>query len=289
MIEKDSGPNPGKDLALFLLFAFILIAIWIVQGGPSKSSNQGLFYSFPSVNNSISSEEQKTEQQKISEIIPGSLEESPHKGKIHLGAASASESDPQKEYIELFNYQAEPVFITGWTLTNRHGVEAAMGEGASYVFSGQVNSQEPISLKSNEKAMVVTGRSPIGTSFKLNICTGYFNQFQEFFPRLAEECPRLSESEIPINYPNACFNFIENLPRCRMAMSIPAEAGNDCNNMINEKINYRTCVDAHKNDSSFYKPEWRIYLNQSAEFWNNEREYIILRDQDGKLVDEISY
>lgn len=289
MIEKDSGSNPGKDLALFILFVFILITIWIVQGGPSKSSQKGLFYSFPSVNTSVSSEEQKTERQKISEIIPGGLEESPYKGKIYLRAASASEADPQKEYIEISNYQAEPVLVTGWTLTNRYSAKLTIGEAASYVFSGQVNVQEDIYLKTNERAVVVTGRSPIGTSFKLNVCTGYFNQFQEFSPRLPEECPRFSESEIPINYPAACFNFVQNLPRCRMPMSIPAEVGNDCNNLISEKVSYHSCTDSHKNDNNFYRPEWRIYLNQSAEFWNNERDYIILRDKDGKLVDEISY
>lgn len=287
MIEKDSGPGPGKDLAVFILFVFILVAIWIVQGGPSKSSSKGLFYSLPSVD--TSSEDRKTEQQKISEIIPGVLEESPYKGKIYLGAGSASEADPQKEYVEIFNRRAEPVLITGWTLTNRYGNRAAIGEGSSYVFSGQVNPQEPIYLKANEKAVVTTGRSPIGTSFKLNICTGYFNQFQKFFPSLAEECPRLSENEIPINYPNACFDFVNNLSRCRMPTSVPFEVGNDCNNLINEKMSYRACAEGHKNDANFYKPEWRIYLNQGAEFWNNERDYIILRDKDGKLADEISY
>ncbi len=291
MADRDSeGHSPTKELGIFLLFIFVLAIIWFVQGGSSKIP-QSFLMSPPYAVTSISTgEEASSTEENLPEAIPGSKTTSFYKGKIFLNAVASRETDPQKEYVKISAYSlAEPALITGWTLMNRRGESFAIGAAASFVFSGQVNIQNPIYLKPNETAVITTGQSPIGTSFRLNICTGYFNQFQEFSPRLAEDCPRLLDSDIPVNFPNACFDFARDLPRCRMPMSIPPEAGNDCAVLVNEKINYNNCVASHKNEGNFYKPEWRIYLGRDKEIWDNEREYIILRDQEGEIIDVVSY
>jgi hypothetical protein len=45
----------------------------------------------------------------------------------------------------------------------------------------------------------------------------------------------------------------------------------------------------HKNDEDFYDDEWRIYLGRGEELWKNRRETIILKDQAGKIIKEVSY
>jgi hypothetical protein len=66
---------------------------------------------------------------------------------------------------------------------------------------------------------------------------------------------------------------------------VPAE----CHSFIKEKVNYNGCVASHKNDSGFFKSEWRVYLGKNDELWKNKREMIILYDQQGKVIDQLSY
>ena len=80
--------------------------------------------------------------------------------------------------------------ITGWKLKGKTGLDIAIGQGASYIYSNVASQpQENIYLKPGEKAIIITGKSPLGTSFKLNKCAGYFEQFHEFAPELNIDCP----------------------------------------------------------------------------------------------------
>lgn len=295
MADKDSEPrNPAKDFGWLALFLIVLGVIWFAQGGPTKlaTMTSGPFVTSPTSGSYSQGEKSVSGGSSSPENPPILLSQnSPYKGRVSLRTWNARETNPQKEYLEIdADYKAESIPISGWTLEGREGFEVVIGNGASFVFSAQVNSQGPIILKAGEKAIITTGRSPIGTNFRLNICTGYFNQFQKFYPSLSEECPRISEEEVPLNFPDACVDYVKRLARCRMPISsVPLDAGNECANFIAEKANYNGCVAAHKNDENFYKKEWRVYLGRDKELWGNQRDTIILRDQDGKLVAQVSY
>ena len=55
------------------------------------------------------------------------------------------------------------------------------------------------------------------------------------------------------------------------------------------KINYNSCVDVHKNDATFSRLEWRVFLGRDQELWKVKRETLLLIDDKGKLVDSLSY
>jgi hypothetical protein len=291
MIDKDSEPrSPMKDFGWLAIFLIVLGVIWFAQGGPSRlSSITSPFLNVPEI--SPSDPSLGGNQGNEGNNSPGSSlgQKSPYNGKIYLSTWSAKETDPQSEYIEIRSSSDKPVNISYWTIEGRNGSKFSLGRGANLFFLSEINSQDPIILEPNGTAIVITGRSPVGASFRLNLCTGYFNQFQKFVPYLSEECPRIPEKEIPQKFPDACFNFIRGLSACRMPVSaIPMEVGNDCTVFIGERANYNGCVTKYKNENNFYRNEWRIYLNRDKEIWEN-RDTIILRDQDGKIVAENTY
>ena len=219
--------------------------------------------------------------------------ESVYKSKVRLARGTASEADPNKEYIELQassnNQKLMP--ITGWVLKNSKNEEMKIGKGAYFVFSAQINQEIDILLAPGAKVYVNTPRSPIGANFQTNICTGYFEQFQDFIPSLRKDCPHPYKDISPsANLKDKCLDYIERLPRCEMPINnIPWDLDDACRKYLSENINYNSCVANHRKDKNFYSNEWRIYLGRGKELWKSRRETITLYDQLGKIIDSISY
>lgn len=284
-----------KDLYWALFFIIVIAIVWYFTGGPTRpSATSGIFLERPLEKHE---EELKktTEQITSGETTPPqelSPDESLYKSKAVLEVGyAAKETDPQREYIKIraSSQNNSPLRITGWSLEGKGGLDIKIGKGAYLVYSAQVNPQEDIFLKPGEGAIVSTGESPIGTSFRLNKCTGYFEQFQDFYPSLPKECLYPDEEILLPNLDDKCLDYLETLSRCEMQISIPPGLSNACQTYINDKINYKTCVEVHKNDSDFYKPEWRIYLGRREEIWKNKRETIVLKDENNKIIDWKSY
>lgn len=296
MAEKETSANPMKDLWALIFFLVILGILWAYTGGPSRpAATSGPFLEKPQEKRMEELQKQTEEivsekKESITEIINSSA--SKYKGMATLRTSSARKDDPQKEYIEITasSKNEKPLAISGWTLEGKTGLDIKIGKGAYLPRSAQINPQETIYLNPGGKAIIITGKSPIGTSFRLNLCTGYFGQFQDFYPRLPKKCPYPEDENLPSNLKDECLNYIEDLLRCEIQIkAVPYTLGESCSNYINQKINYKTCVEAHKNDADFYKDEWRIYLGRSDELWKQKRETITLKDEYGKIIDQKSY
>lgn len=199
---------------------------------------------------------------------------------------------PEEEYIEI---QAEysntkEINISGWKLQNRDGKIFTIPSGAKLPYTGRINVQENIKLGPGEKAIIITGKSPIGASFRPNICTGYFNRLYEFKPRLPENCPEPYKESWVNTQDNACFSYLKTLPRCQTPTlsTAPSNVNFSCRETIDQNLNYAGCVNAHKNNAGFFANEWRVYLEQNGEIWSNIRETIKLFDQNSKPISEAS-
>ena len=217
-------------------------------------------------------------------------------GKIAIRNRSGESTSPDTEVLEIIASQnnTQPLILSGWKLKSAvSGKEVLIGNGTLLPFSGQVNAEQIISLKPGERAYIVSGRSPLGVSFRLNACTGYFEQFQDYIPELSSDCPHPLESQSLTaagGYSNECIDYVEKIPRCfTHVQAVPLSLGDMCNDFITQKFNYASCVATHKNNPSFYKPEWRIYLKQSTELWRDKRETIQLLSESGQLIDTASY
>jgi hypothetical protein len=263
------GLNKGKGLGLFAPSNFTI---------GTNSGNTG--------NGNSGTEAEKTE----------SKTESKYKGTVSLTYVNRS-VDPTQEYITIrAGGNSGNVPITGWTLKSlSSGASVKIPKGTFLFFTGMVNGEQDIVLAPGDNLYLTTGISPNGSSFKVNKCSGYLTQFQTFTPYLNNSCPLAkdedSASAIPKTVNNdACFDYIDSFPRCRIQTDpLPANWSYECTNFIINKLNYPSCVNAHKNDKDFYQNEWRVYLKRSERLWKDRRETIVLYDSLGKVVDTTTY
>ncbi len=208
------------------------------------------------------------------------------------GAAINNGAD--KEYLVFMTGGSENISLANWKIESSiTGNVASIGKGTYLPFSGGLNSEEEISVKPGTRLIINSGRSPIGTSFQVNKCTGFFEQFQDFTPPLLLQCPRPDKDSFPVkpnNLSDACVEYIERLPMCTMVVNnAPTNLGDACVNYLAEKVNYNTCINDHQNDPDFYKKEWRIYLNHTNPLWKERREALRLIDQNGNMVESLSF
>src|SRR3989344_2493 len=295
--------NAKNDLFFFLFILFVIGVAWFLTGGPEKLSSRNPFLSPPpplgtgetygsgtDLFSFLKGNGRQTSSTSTVSKTPGAT--SAFSGNATLRSSSAKAAKPAEEYLTI-EIKGQAVDITGWRLKSQiTGREATIGKGAALAYSAQVNPESNIVLQSGEKAIVITGPSPIGVSFRLNKCTGYFSQFQKFTPSLPKHCPT-PEEELdlfgPRNLPDSCIDFIERAPRCQVVISMPTTLSPECIPFITEKLNYNQCVSAHRADSDFIEHEWHIYLNRNEELWKIQREAIDLIDASGKVVSTISY
>jgi len=298
----DQKPDPWSDLLFFLFILLVLGIAWLVAGGPSRLSSGDPFLSPPPP---LGTGETYTapggflpfitggggggESESVPKT-PGAT--SPEAGHASLSIPSPYATEPNDEYLWL-RAVGGSLNITGWRLKSAAtGKEAVIGRGAALPYSAQVNIESDIVLRPGEEALITTGRSPIGVSFRLNKCTGYFEQFQDFTPPLRQECPAPREELTligPRNLSDFCINYIEGLPSCAMDIAPAVGLPPECVAFITEKINYNQCVANHKSDADFAGSEWRVFLGRTEELWKERRETIELYDRAGNLVTTITY
>lgn len=250
------------------------------------------------------------------------------KGKISLQTGNAMyEESPYKEYVTIYasDVPDEGVRITGWTLQNGRGNKyfnrggnnviypsesATIPDGAKIFLPRRINYFQPVVLKKNQSAVVVTGGAlNVGSKisgFQVNKCIGYVErdpQYQ-FYPPLSSQCPIPREEEGVRMMEKSCYDFIQSLQACHepkfpevVFINGVAERGyvdntpglsTQCKDFLKSHFNYNSCVAIHSDDTNFYANEWRLFLNRPFEMWGNDRELFTLYDNEGKIVDQIS-
>lgn len=223
---------------------------------------------------------------------------SPYRGIISMNHyVSSAGSNPREEYLTLSVAQnaTVPVDISGWTLrSDASGNTITIPKGTEVPTSGIVNAAQDIVLTAGKQALLISGQSPIGASFRENKCIGYFSSFQQFYPQLPQNCPAAS-NELTSNYGTdyardaACIDFANTLSRCQVALTPPVGASSACQSFLVKYLNYNGCVDAHRSDTDFLGDTWRIYLGRTSAMWLTRHEIVHLLDSNGKTVDVFSY
>lgn len=228
-------------------------------------------------------------------------EVSPARGLVYITNVSTGLDDdtPSVEYvsIEASNSNTAPVSLSGWSLQSaRTGKRAPVPQGTRLLVSGNVSQLTPVSLDPGGKAIITTGKSPVGISFRENSCSGYLDQFQTFVPSLdTYSCPSPSDAlpytlENAETYGDSCFGFLDSLPRCTFYTdTFPTDLSNQCKNFVHYVLSYNGCVEQNRWRPSFVRKDWRLYLGQPEELWSASRDVIRLLDAQGRTVDAWSY
>ncbi len=275
-----------------ILIILAIVAI-VMYGGSSNNSFRSARPDQRSIEQKIA--DTKKEVGELEKKIQSEKNKSEYSGLVTISRVNRSNT-PEQEYVTLRTERGiKPILITGWSIKSlSSGNGTTIPKGNYLYFTKTNNSEEDIYLSSDENIYIITGRSPIGLSFKANKCFGFIGDYQTFTPSIKNNCPLPRDedlSSIPNRIENdKCFDYIDSMSRCRIQSEpLPITWSYECKNFIIEKINYSSCVDAHKTDSDFYEKEWWVYLKRSDKLWKNQRETIVLYDQLGKVVDTYEY
>lgn len=224
---------------------------------------------------------------------------SPFRGRVGIAQSyGAQEASPSAEYIVLGANSANtsPVDITGWSVQSAYtGARGYITRSASPFVMGSINNTEATQLNPGATAIINSGFSPVGISFRENICTGYLAQFQSFSPSLSNSCPT-PLSQIPLNadnlrfYGDTCYDFLQTVPSCTSPFqSIPSNISPNCRSFALNMLSYNGCVSKNMSARGFASNSWRIYLGSNVELWRNSHDIIRLLDGSGQTVDVLTY
>ena len=238
-------------------------------------------------------ENQVTQLERQAADIRAFGEASPLRGSVQVGVGDVGTEDADREYITIRAIGTQPVDITGWrVVSGASGTSARIPSGASVPRSGRINDTGRIVLAPGEQAFVVTGDSPLGVSFKENMCTGYLANRQEYVPALSQQCPAASTEFDRFFTGNAlredaCYYRMQATPLC----TTPDDDGmtSRCSDLIDDYLTYNGCVAQHRNSTHFPGQTWRVYLERNKEMWKPARDAVKLLDTNGKTVDLYTY
>jgi hypothetical protein len=221
-----------------------------------------------------------------------------YKDQVTLSASGSvlSTEEPDEEYltITVSGGAKEPISMSGWRLVGVRSKESVTLPSAAPVFkSGSVNQTHPLTLGPGERAIVVSGTSPVGVSFRENACSGYLGVRQDFIPELGNSCPSAMDdferfyNGAASDY-QACRAAIANTSRCERPRA--GGASNACSEFISDHYTYNGCVSFHASDRDFFGSTWRLYLGEKRDdIWPSRNETIKLLDAAGNTVDLVSY
>lgn len=313
-----------SDVIFFLSVIGFFFILWFATGGPTRpisfagpyitpitdvgtistgyGSNQSTagFYTGGGLWSSIMGlEDQVADLQRDASDIRAFGEASPLKGQVRVSSTGVGATDPDQEYVTLRVTGSQSVDITGWRLVSgASGRGARIPEGTALPKRGRVNDTGRIVLNPGDTAIVVTGEGPNGVSFRENMCTGYLQESQRYYPALENRCPAPYDEFDRFFTGNElrdqkCYDLMRSSRTC----VTPSDRGvsSACSRLIDEYLTYTGCVEKHQNDSRFPGTTWHIYLEyengrgKDAELWKSSRDAIKLLDADGRTVDLYTY
>jgi len=224
---------------------------------------------------------------------------SPYRGQVHITDtySGVTADDVSLEYLmlEADPGNTAPVVVSGWSLQSVYNnIRVTIPQGTRMFYSGAIPETSLISVSAGEKIVVSSGVSPVGISFKENLCTGYLGQFQIFIPTLEERCPT-AESEVLVNPATSrtadpeCVAFAQSIPRCQFYIGGPPDVSDQCYSFIRNSMTYNGCVAMNKWRPSFAGDTWRVFLSRQKELWKQEHDVVRLLDQEGRVVDIWAY
>lgn len=275
-----------------IIIVSILIALWFMwflSGGPERmEAKKGPFLKPPAP---ISTGEIYGDTPDLNfdfKLGTKNFITSKHRTSVKALGVAIKEVSPAKEYLDITNKSSDSLNITGWQIVNENGTSAKIGRGVQLFVSGEVRDGSDIILRPGETAHIISGQSPVGVSFKQNVCSGYLSQFQKFVPPLSKNCPLPVNAENLSQYrPNPiCLNFLNSLPSCSTVTNlsqIPRGSDSSCEQFIEEHATYNGCVRDNRNNNNFYEPYFMVYLGSNKELWKSNDTLRVL-DREGKNV-----
>lgn len=222
---------------------------------------------------------------------------SSYAGSVHLEESMAQDPNPNAQYltITVSSSNAGPVELSGWSLQSAvSGLRITIPGAVERFYSGVVNQVGATMVSPGGKAYIISGISPVGVSFQENMCSGYLSTLQSFTPDMDSGCPDPSEtmSETADNlreYGADCLDYVRGLGTCEFPSVVPPSLSPACRIYVLNAFSYNGCVNTYRNRAGFETNVWHIYLGSHTTPWNPKHDIIRLLDDQGRIVDSITY
>lgn len=297
--DKGGGSSEGPLVAYKEIWIglFVILAIYIYTGaykeadrsnifirplppiddgetyGGQPAEKRGIFSFFGSAGSSSSSYSQGAQ---VATTSSGTATISSKKDITLGNLAFTYQGNPNYEYFTIGNTGKKSLLLSGLFIENARGERIQIPRGTLLPLEGSLRTIDDIILAPGEQAHIVTGNSPIGTSFKENVCSGYLGQLRTIIPPVTGVCPGTQKNP-PAGIDGACLATLQSIPTCTQATYLPNTLSSSCVSYINATLNYNSCVGEQSSKRNFYRSTWRVYLGHNTEFWKNTGDTIILK------------
>jgi len=306
--------NPWHDLFIFIGLLVLLFVVWVGTGGPERATEGPTVRSAGIFTTLRDSRSTKSAEERLTELAQEGVA-SPYRDLVSFSGGDPKERLVAEEYVRIRASRKldSPINITGWQIESLiTGVSYTIPGASALPFIGSVNSESPLLLDSGDTVIINSGRSPLGISFRNNMCTTYLDRFQRFTPRLPRQCPdpedeflefsNIAPTGVRDEDYDQCRIYIDrNIDRCETVTKnlrardtegnfiIEPPLTDQCISFIQNDLTYQGCVTNHRSDESFFDDEWRVFLGSFAELWREDDDVLRLLDQSGRIVDVWQY
>lgn len=223
---------------------------------------------------------------------------SPYHTQVTIHEGHATENSPSKEYLTITSSRDNEgsIDITGWSVQSAvSGERYYFPTAASSFIGGAVNSAGQVMLAPGATAIIISGVSPVGVSFRENICSGYLGKLQSFYPSLSyASCPDPS-AVFPgtvdnlRTYGSNCLDYVRSLSSCEFPQDLPETLSPACRSYVTNTFSYNGCVQLHQHEPAFMRNSWRLFLNAQRGIWDDRHDVIRLLDAQNRTVDAVTY
>lgn len=234
----------------------------------------------------------------VLDMIQRHHQPSPYAGSVIFldQVENIKKSRPEQEYfiLSVADTIDEPIEITGWKVYDHKEKTSYEIPDGKRIFGSFESPNRPIRVQGGDIAIVSSGISPTGFSFRVNKCSGFRSQFKQFTPPVKTDCPSpvdafVADSSVPYT-DNRCYAFVNSLTTCETVTELPSGVTAACRRFLEKSINEQGCIDLHRNDQDFFLSEWRVFLGSKRSLWrNSDRNIIYLVDQNNLLVATLIY
>lgn len=188
------------------------------------------------------------------------------------------------------------VSTTGWSLQSAlTRTRVTLPHAASAFVVGAANTIQPVRLSPGTTIIAASGVSPVGVSFRENICSGYLGQLQHYAPPFPAVCPAPLDSipatpETMASLGESCFDYLASVPSCTFpGGATPGSLSPACRATITERLTYNGCVRGYSSRADFNTNRWRLFLGAQNPLWQRNRDAVRLLDAQGRTVATYSY
>ena len=205
-------------------------------------------------------------------------------------------STPEREFfvLDISEKLASSIPITGWKVVDRiRQVSYKFPKGQNLFYPNAKLTSDNLKVRAGDRVIVSSSVSPVGTSFRVNKCTGYRSQFKNFVPTIKTDCQDpvdelVKDATVPFD-DFICYEEVSDLKNCSAFSKIPTGVTNQCEVFIENVLTESGCAERHRNDADFLQKELRVYLSSPTSLWSKENNALYLLDENDLLIATLIY